>query len=212
MRGRYCEVTPLSVERHGAELFAAYSAVGGDPGWSYLPYGPFARAADFLAWMRDACTADDPLFHAVIDRATGRAVGLASYLRIAPAAGSIEVGHVHYSKALQRTPAATEAMYLMMQRAFELGYRRYEWKCNALNRPSRSAALRFGFSFEGIFRQALVVKGRNRDHAWYACIDGEWPALKAAYERWLAPDNFDAAGRQRLALSELIRPILVNVG
>ncbi|MEZ5287532.1 MAG: GNAT family protein [Vicinamibacterales bacterium] len=140
------------------------------------------------------------------------AAGVASYLRITPAAGTIEVGHIHFSPALQQTPAATEAMYLMMRRAFELGYRRYEWKCDALNAPSRRAAQRLGFSYEGVFRQALVTKGRNRDTAWYACIDAEWPALSRAFERWLAPDNFDAGGRQREALSDLTAPVLVARG
>ena len=130
-------------------------------------------------------------------------MGVASYLRIAPGAGSIEVGHINFSPLLQRTPAATEAMYLMMRHAFELGYRRYEWKCDALNAPSRAAAERLGLSFEGVFRQALVYKGRNRDSAWYAAIDKEWPALKSAFERWLAPENFDASGRQRKKLAEL---------
>jgi RimJ/RimL family protein N-acetyltransferase len=143
----------------------------------------------------------DPFLYAIIDLATERAVGLAGYLRIDPANGSIEVGHLNYSPLLQRTPGATEAMYLMMTRAFALGYRRYEWKCHALNAPSRSAALRLGFTFEGIFRQAAVVKGRNRDTAWYSIIDSEWPALKQAFERWLAPENFDERGIQRTPLS-----------
>jgi RimJ/RimL family protein N-acetyltransferase len=153
---------------------------------------------------------DDPWFVALIDRATGRAAGVASYLRIDPAAGSIEVGHINLAPAIQRTRAATEAMYLMMRWAFEAGYRRYEWKCNALNLGSRRAAERYGLSFEGVFRQATVVKGRNRDTAWFAAIDGEWPALKAAFETWLAPANFDAGGRQLTPLSTLTRPILVT--
>ena len=148
----------------------------------------------------------------MIDLATGTPVGVASYLRIDPGAGSIEVGHIHYSPLLQRTVAATEAMYLMMKRAFELGYRRYEWKCNALNAPSRAAAMRLGFSYEGIFRQARVDKGRNRDTAWYAMIDKEWPALDAAFRRWLDPSNFDERGRQRVALGTLTAPILVSRG
>ena len=139
-------------------------------------------------------------------------VGVASYLRISPSAGAIEVGHIHFSPLLQHTPSATEAMYLMMRRVFELGYRRYEWKCDALNAPSRRAAQRLGFSYEGVFRQAIVVKGRNRDTAWYACIDHEWPALREAYERWLDPANFDEQGRQRVSLSSLTGPILVARG
>jgi RimJ/RimL family protein N-acetyltransferase len=155
--------------------------------------------------MRETCFTADPLFFAVIDLATGRAAGVAAYMRIQPTAGSIEVGHVHFSPRLQRTRAATEAMYLMMQRAFALGYRRYEWKCDALNAASRAAAERLGFSFEGIFRQATVYKGRSRDTAWYAVTDREWPALERAFEAWLQPQNLDAAGRQRVSLSAIRR-------
>jgi RimJ/RimL family protein N-acetyltransferase len=162
--------------------------------------------------MRQVCSGDDPLFHAVIDSATQKAVGVASYLRIDPASGSIEVGHIAYAPGLQRTPAATEAMVLMMQRAFELGYRRYEWKCDALNAPSRAAAQRLGLSFEGVFRQASLYKGRNRDTAWYAAIDQDWPALQAAFLRWLDPTNFDANGRQRTRLSDLTAPVVRQRG
>jgi RimJ/RimL family protein N-acetyltransferase len=147
-------------------------------------------------------------FLAIVDRAAGRALGVAAYMRIAAASGAIEVGHVHFSPLLQRARGATEAMYLMMQRAFALGYRRYEWKCDALNAPSRAAALRLGFSYEGIFRQATVYKGRNRDTAWFATIDADWPALAPAFEAWLNPANFDEAGRQRSRLSDLTRPLL----
>ena len=212
MEGYYCDAVPLDVPRHAAGLFDAFTREGGEANWSYLPYGPFVNVDALAAWMTGSCTGDDPLFHAVIDKTTGQAVGLASYLRITPAAGTIEVGHIHYSPLLQRTLAATEAMYLMMRRAFELGYRRYEWKCNALNRASRNAAMRLGFSYEGVFRQAAVVKGHNRDTAWYACIDKEWPALKAVFEQWLSPANFDAQGRQKVSLRELTRPVLVNEG
>jgi RimJ/RimL family protein N-acetyltransferase len=152
---------------------------------------------------------DDPVFFAIRDLSTGSWSGVASYLRITPEAGTIEVGHINLSPELQRTRAATEAMLLMMARAFETGYRRYEWKCNALNLGSRRAAERLGFSYEGIFRQATVIKGRNRDTAWFAAIDAEWPALKAAFARWLDPSNFDDEGRQRRSLSELTAPILV---
>jgi RimJ/RimL family protein N-acetyltransferase len=162
--------------------------------------------------MHALCLGDDPLFFAIVDRTTSAPLGVASWLRIDPRAGSIEVGHLHFSPRLQRTPHATEAMFLMMQRAFELGYRRYEWKCDALNAPSRAAAQRLGLSFEGVFRQAWVVKGRNRDTAWYAAIDTEWPALRAAFTPWLDPANFDAAGRQRTRLSDLTGPILVRRG
>lgn len=158
------------------------------------------------------CSGVDPMFHAIIDVASGRAVGVAAYMRIEPKMGSIEVGHIHFSPLLQRTPGATEAMCLMMKRAFELGYRRYEWKCDALNAASRAAAQRLGFSFEGIFRQATVYRERNRDTAWYAAIDQEWPALARAFETWLDPANFDEAGRQCVRLSELTRPLLVKHG
>ncbi|HEX4610372.1 MAG TPA: GNAT family protein, partial [Urbifossiella sp.] len=154
------------------------------------------------------CLGDDPLFFTVIDAADGRPAGIASYLRIAPTAGSIEVGHLQFSPRLRRTPAATEAMYLMMARAFDLGYRRYEWKCDSLNAASRAAAVRLGLSFEGVFRQATVYKGRTRDTAWYAAIDAEWPALREAFRAWLDPANFDAAGRQRVRLSEVTGPIV----
>ena len=168
--------------------------------------------ASYRAWLDANCRGDDPLFFAVTARADGRPAGLVSYLRITPASGSIEVGHIHYSPHLQRSPAATEAMYLMMKQAFELGYRRYEWKCDGLNAASRAAAQRLGLSFEGVFRQAAVYKGRNRDTAWYAAIDAEWPALRDAFLTWLAPDNFDGKGQQRARLSDLTRPILKRRG
>ncbi len=201
--GRYCLVTPLEPRRHGRELWDAFALDREQRNWTYLVHGPYAAFADFMAWLEGAAALDDPLVFAVVERGSGRAVGVAAYLRIAPAAGSIEVGHINFSPLLQRTPAATEAMYLMMKHAFALGYRRYEWKCDALNQPSRAAAERLGLTFEGIFRQALVYKGRNRDSAWYAAIDREWPTLQAAFEAWLAPENFDADGRQRRSLSAL---------
>jgi RimJ/RimL family protein N-acetyltransferase len=151
-----------------------------------------------------ACRGDDPLVHAIIDKASGEAVGTAALMRIEPEAGVIEIGSITYSPRLQRRPAGTEAMYLMMRRVFdEIGYRRYEWKCNALNAPSRAAALRYGFRYEGLFRQATITRGRNRDTTWFSVIDSEWPALRAAFERWLDPANFDAAGRQRHSLASL---------
>lgn len=177
-----------------------------------MAYGPFPTLDSYREWMRTTCLGDDPLFFAIIDLADGQPAGVASYLRIVPASGSIEVGHIHYSPRLQRRPAATEAMLLLMQRAFELGYRRYEWKCDALNAPSRAAAQRLGLSFEGIFRQATVYKNRNRDTAWYASIDTEWSALREAFQSWLAPDNFDASGQQRTRLTDLTHPILKQRG
>ncbi|MGE0718871.1 MAG: GNAT family N-acetyltransferase [Alphaproteobacteria bacterium] len=202
--GRYCRLEPIDPERHAADLHAANHEDKGGRIWTYLAYGPFDDPAAYRAWMAATCLGDDPLFHAIVDAGTGRAVGVASFLRIDPPVGVIEVGHINYAPALQRRPAATEAMYLMMRRVFdELGYRRYEWKCDALNAPSRAAAERLGFTFEGVFRQATIYKGRNRDTAWYSIIDGEWPRLRAAFETWLDPDNFDASGKQKRRLSEL---------
>jgi RimJ/RimL family protein N-acetyltransferase len=212
MTGRTCRVEPLNVEAHAADLHAANRRDEEGRNWTYLPYGPFDTLDAYAAWLSGVVAGADPQFHAVVDLGSGKAVGLASYLRIDPSAGSIEVGHINYSPLLQRTIAATEAMYLMMQRAFDLGYRRYEWKCNALNAPSRAAALRLGFSYEGVFRQARVDKGRNRDTAWYAMVDKEWPLLDGAFRRWLDPSNFDQRGRQRVALSTLTTPILVSRG
>jgi RimJ/RimL family protein N-acetyltransferase len=212
LQGRYCRLEPLDPDRHAAALFAAHAADKEGRSWTYLPYGPFQTLPSYRDWMRAQCLGDDPLFLAIVDLIDGVSAGVASYLRIAPASGSIEVGHIHYAPRLQRTAAATEAMFLMMQHAFELGYRRYEWKCDALNAASRAAALRLGFSFEGVFRQATVYKGRNRDTAWYAAIDAEWTALRAAFLAWLDPGNFDAQGRQRTRLADLTRPILRRRG
>lgn len=208
MLGRFCRVEPLDLKRHAADLQAANRTDTEQRMWTYLAYGPFDSLDGYVAWMEQLSRAGDAFFHAIVDNATEKAVGVASYLRIDPPNGAIEVGHIAYSPLLQRTPVATEAMYLMMERVFTLGYRRYEWKCDALNAPSRAAAQRLGFSFEGVFRQATIYKGRNRDTAWYAIIDQEWPALQAAYVRWLDPANFDDAGRQRLRLSDLTAPIL----
>lgn len=209
MVGRHVRLEPLEAARHAADLFAAFAAEPSGRHFTYLSVEPFDDAGALAAWIETSCRGDDPLFHAIVERTTGRALGVAAFLRIDPAAGSIEVGHINLAPALQRTAGATEAMYLMMGRAFdELGYRRYEWKCDALNAPSRRAALRLGFTYEGIFRQATVYKGRNRDTAWYAIIDREWPALAAAHARWLDPANFDPAGRQRESLSALTRDAL----
>jgi RimJ/RimL family protein N-acetyltransferase len=210
LAGRYCRLEPLAVS-HADELFAAYAEAPDARGWTYLAYGPFTDSESYRTWVTDAAASADPLFFAVVD-AVGVPAGVVSYLRIAPASGSIEVGHIHYAPRLQRSPAATEAMYLMMRRAFELGYRRYEWKCDALNAPSRQAALRLGLSFEGVFRQATVYKGRSRDTAWYAATDGDWPALRAAFEAWLDSANFDAAGQQKLRLSDLTSKVLKSWG
>lgn len=202
--GRYCRIEPIDPARHAAALWAANSLDREGRMWTYLPIGPFASLADYRAWLEAKQPSDDPLFFAIVDSATELAVGVASYLRIDVANGSIEVGHLQFSPLLQRTAAATEAMYLMMKQAFDLGYRRYEWKCDALNAASRKAAERLGFTFEGVFRQAVVYKGRNRDTAWYSIIDKEWPALDAAYRQWLDPGNFDETGRQRIGLATAI--------
>lgn len=212
MEGRFCRVEALSVERHARELYEANSLDTEQRNWTYMTYGPFESWDEYCNWMRASEETTDPLFFAIIDKSSGRAVGVASYLRIDPRHGSIEVGHLMFSPLLQGKPAATEAMYLMMERAFALGYRRYEWKCNALNEPSRRAAQRLGLSYEGLFRQAAVVKGRNRDTAWYAAIDSEWPALQAAFGQWLAPSNFDENGKQRVSLSALTAPLLKQRG
>ncbi|MEO5925061.1 MAG: GNAT family protein [Bryobacteraceae bacterium] len=209
LHGQYCSLEPLDPARHAESLFAANTE---SRNWTYLFSGPFPTLADYRAWMERECLGSDPQFYAVVDTKLGRATGVAAYLRITPAMGVIEVGHINFSPLLQRTRAATEAMYLMMRNAFELGYRRYEWKCDALNAPSRAAAQRLGLSYEGIFRQAIVVKGRNRDTAWFAAIDREWPELKAAFERWLDPANFDADGRQRAKLSDWTGPVLKAQG
>jgi RimJ/RimL family protein N-acetyltransferase len=203
MAGRYCTIEPLDIDRHAAELHAANLAAGDHSRWTYLFASVFDDLDAYRAWLASVASSDDPLFHTIVDKATGHAVGVAAYLRIDPANGVIEVGHINYSPRLQRTRAATEAMYLMMRRAFdELGYRRYEWKCDSLNAASRAAAARLGFSYEGIFRQAIVYKGRNRDTAWFSIIDGEWPGIRTGFERWLAPENFDSAGRQVRRLEE----------
>jgi len=207
LHGALCEVVPLDPERHGSELFRAFAADADERRWTYLPYGPFADEHAFRAWLQASASSSDPLFFAIVDSG-GSAVGVASYLRITPAHGVIEVGHLNFSASLQRRPAASEALYLLMKNAFELGYRRYEWKCDSLNQPSRAAAQRLGMSFEGIFRQAIVYKGRSRDTAWYAAIDSDWPELARAYRSWLAPENFDPSGAQRSRLSDLTAPLL----
>ncbi len=211
MPGARCTLLPLDLAEHGDALFEA-NEMGDGSNWTYLfSDAPKTREA-YLEYMASTFLGDDPLCFSIIDAATQRAVGVASYMRIAPAQGSIEVGHINFSPALQRTPVATEAMYLMMRNVFELGYRRYEWKCDSLNAPSRAAAQRLGFSFEGVFRKALVYKGRNRDTAWYAITDEDWPAIRAAFEQWLSPDNFDAHASQRVQLRWLTSKLLRTIG
>jgi RimJ/RimL family protein N-acetyltransferase len=198
--GQSVDIVPLDAERHSDALFDATR--GHDELWTYLFDGPFAERASFAASMRQKSQSDDPLFYAIVDRTAGLAVGHAALMRIEPAHRVIEVGSILYTPKLQRTRGATEAMYLMARYVFEdLGYRRYEWKCHSENAPSRSAALRLGFSYEGLFRQHMIIKGRNRDTAWYSMIDSEWPARKARFEQWLTAENFEPDGRQRTALS-----------
>ncbi len=205
MEGRYTRIEPLSVADHAEDLFAAYSLDQKGILWTYMPVGPFPDLGSFKTWMESACKSNDPLFHAILDQATGKAVGFASYLRIDPPAGVIEVGFIAYSPLLQRSRVATEAMYLMMARVFdEMGYRRYEWKCDSLNAPSRQAAQRLGFTYDGLFEQATIYKGRNRDTAWFSILDRDWPQTRTAYLAWLDPANFDDNGEQRRRLAELI--------
>lgn len=205
--GRFAALEPLNPDTHAALLYRAYQ--GQDAVWDYLPYGPFSSAAQYHRWVRDVAGQADPFFYAVRNLQSGAYEGVLSYLRITPAAGSIEVGHINFSPALQQTVAATEALYLTMDWAFGAGYRRFEWKCDALNLASRRAAQRLGLSYEGVFRQATIYKGRNRDTAWFAAIDAEWPALQEAYRVWLNPANFDAEGQQIERLSDLTRLVRV---
>ena len=206
LTGARVRLERLDAARHGDDLFAAAAAEAGDPLlWHYLPYGPFdGDRAGFEAHLRAQETAADPWFYAVVEVASGRAGGVVSFLRAAAEHGSIEIGHIWFGAALQRTPAATEAIFLLAREAFDgLGMRRLEWKCDAANARSRAAAERFGFAYEGTFRQHMVVKGRNRDTAWFSILDGEWPAVRAGFEAWLAPENFAEDGTQRASLAAL---------
>ncbi|SDT89376.1 Protein N-acetyltransferase, RimJ/RimL family [Verrucomicrobium sp. GAS474] len=228
LEGRFCRLETVRPSDHAAPLFAANAKDREGRMWTYLPYGPFPTLEAYRAWMEAACRGADPLFYVILERpkeaaqngtapagaaeakpkAGGLPLGLASYMRIAPEVGVIEVGQLAFSPALQQTPAATEALYLLIGHVFALGYRRCEWKCDALNDPSRRAARRLGFSYEGTFRQSAVVKGRNRDTAWFSILDTEWPVLEASFRRWLAPENFEADGTQRESLSRLTAPLL----
>ncbi|UTW05842.1 GNAT family N-acetyltransferase [Pseudomonas benzenivorans] len=205
LQGRYVRLEALQLAAHGEDLWWALQGPEADPQlWDYLPYGPFAERPAFDAWMAANAASTDPLFFAVVELTSRRAVGLLSFLRMAPKDGCIEIGHIAFGRVMQRSPASTEAVYLLAELAMEtLGYRRLEWKCNALNARSMRAAERLGFVHEGTFRQHMVVKGRNRDSAWFALLDHDWPACRAAFTRWLAPDNFDAQGRQRRTLEQL---------
>ncbi|MEL7447888.1 MAG: GNAT family protein [Pseudomonadota bacterium] len=203
--GDRCTLQPLGVENHAAELYDAFADDTDGALWTYLSYGPFASLKEYTAWLGEQAASEDPLFYAIVGKTDGCALGVASYLRIEPEAGAMEVGHIALSPRLQKTAMATEAMYLLMAHAFEvLGYRRYEWKCDALNAASRRAALRLGFSFDGIFRQATVYKRRNRDTAWYSILDRDWPALRQGFSQWLDPGNFDNDGRQQSTLQDCL--------
>ncbi len=204
LEGRYVRLEPLDVARHGDGLYEASSVVDAADRFRWLfDYPPESHAA-FQPWLEKAAASEDPLFFAVIDKASGKVAGRQTLMRIEPAHGVIEIGNIYWGPLVSRKPAATEAQFLFMKYAFDdLGYRRYEWKCNNANEPSKRAAERFGFQFEGVFRQHLIVKGQNRNTAWYSIIDKEWPALKRAYREWLDPANFDSEGRQKRRLEEL---------
>ena len=207
LAGTHVRLEPLSPERHAAQL---YDQVADHPElWTYMPWGPFSSSSGFRRTLGQLAETDAYSYYAICDRVSARVLGKAAYMNIKPQDGVIEVGGIAFSPALQRSVAATEAMILMMRWAFAAGYRRYEWKCNALNTPSRRAAERLGFSYEGIFRNHMIVKGHNRDTAWFAVTDGDWPALSQAFDFWLSPDNFDAEGRQRESLSNLTRLVRV---
>ena len=213
IEGAYVRLEPLDAARHGDALFEAGSGPEADRLFRYLGEHPLVDRASFQAWLDKAAASDDPLFYAAVDKASGRAEGRLSLMRIDPANGVIETGHLMFGPRLAQTRAATEAIYLLARHSFdELGYRRFEWKCNDRNEPSKRAALRFGFVFEGVFRQHMVIKGENRDTAWYSMIDGEWPARRRAFERWLDPANFDDAGRQRMSLSALNAETIMEEG
>jgi len=204
LKGRYLDLEPLDVARHGADLWDALQGPEADPLlWDYLPYGPFAERSAFDAWIAGNAASADPQFYAVRERQSGRITGLLSFLRITPKDGVIEIGHIAFGRVMQRSPASTEAVYLLAKRAFDLGYRRLEWKCNSRNARSMRAAERLGFVYEGTFRQHMVVKDQNRDSAWFSILDSEWPVRQAAFEQWLAPENFDAEGRQKRGLETL---------
>ena len=205
LEGRYCRLEPLDAKRHGEDLYARTNGPGTEALYRYLSEGPFDRQS-LDEWFVRRASADDPLFYAVIDTATGHCEGRQALMRITPEHGVIEVGNVLWGPGIARTRVATEALYLHARYVFEdLGYRRFEWKCHSENAKSRRAAERFGFAYEGLFRQHMVHRGTNRDSAWFAMLDGEWPSIREGFERWLAPANFDASGRQRASLGQLRR-------
>lgn len=211
LSGKTVRLEPLNVKKHSEDLFQSNSLDIEGFNWRYLPYGPFKTLESFQKWLNDEATKDDPSFFSIVRLSDNKAVGVASFLRINPNDGSIEVGHINYSPLLQKTREGTEAMYLMMKWAFESGYRRYEWKCNTLNIKSRYAAQRLGLSYEGVFRQMTINKGRNRNTAWFASIDKEWNNLKTCYKTYLSDDNFDTDGKPKVSLSEITKPLLYKL-
>ena len=211
IKGRLVDLKPLNSNKYAKELFLSNSLDEKGTNWAYLPYGPFDSQVDYAKWIKSFEEGDDPVFFAVISKKLKKAIGIASFLRINPAQGLIEVGHINYSPLLQKTTEATEAMFLMMKWVFDNGYRRYEWKCNALNLKSRRAAQRLGFSYEGVFRQMTISKGRNRDTAWFAIIDKEWQDLKRCFDQFLSESNFDNNGKSKVSLTSLTESLIYKV-
>lgn len=205
IEGQYCILQPLDAAAHVDDLWQAYALDTDNTIWGYLPYGPFANKKDFYQHIDSRRDIENQQYYAIVDRETQKAVGFIAYLRIQASAGSIEIGCLTFSPLLQKTRMATEAVYLLINNCIDLGYRRCEWKCNSLNEASKKSAARFGFQYEGCFRQAMVVKGKNRDTCWYSIIDKEWPQLKGAYHFWLEQDNFDQNGKQLKGLQHFIR-------
>ena len=204
IKGNYCILEPMDIQKHAPKLFDVLAIDNRGESWTYLPYGPFNTCHEFEAWIAKITSENDTLLYAILDVKNREPIGIAGYLRINPTHGVIEIGHLHFSKLLKQTPLATEAIYLMLKHAFnDYGYRRCEWKCNDLNEASKNAAKRFGFTFEGVFRQSYVYKNHNRDTAWYSIIDREWPILKEKFEKWLHSNNFDKNGKQILKLTEM---------
>ncbi len=202
LSGNFARLEPLDIHKHAQALYQVLCVETPDESWTYLPYGPFASFSEYAEWLINKIAESDTLLYCIMEIKTQSPLGICGYLRINPPHGVIEVGHLHFSTALKRTPIATDAMYLMMEYAFEkLGYRRYEWKCHSLNAASRNAATRLGFTFEGIFRQCNVFKNRNRDTAWFSILDSEWPQLQTNFKRWLSEDNFDQEGKQKSSLA-----------
>ena len=211
IKGRLVDLKPLNSNKYAKELFLSNSLDEKGINWAYLPYGPFDSQVNYVKWIKSFEEGDDPVFFAIISKKLKKAIGIASFLRINPAQGLIEVGHINYSPLLQKTTEATEAMFLMMKWVFDNGYRRYEWKCNALNLKSRRAAQRLGFSYEGVFRQMTISKGRNRDTAWFAIIDKEWAEIEKCFDQFLSESNFDNNGKSKVSLTSLTESLLYKV-